>query len=70
MKDNWSKAEGPICPECGQETLRLIDGICPRCHNRKIAERDQKMEEKKERRYYQDRLRKGDISLSDLQEGR
>lgn len=31
LKD-WEISAGPICSECGQESLRILDGKCPECH--------------------------------------
>lgn len=67
---DWDKAEGEVCLGCGEEVLRIIDGICFSCYNRKIMERDLKMEAKSERRYFSDALRKGKISIKQLREGR
>lgn len=66
----WNDAGGIICPDCDQETLRIIDGACLQCYNRKVAEREEKLEERSERRYYKDALRKGTISLRQMREGR
>jgi len=69
-EEDWDKTAGVICPDCKQETVRLIDGMCPQCHNEKVAEREGKEEEKSERRYYGRRLREGTISLAQMREGR
>lgn len=66
----WNGAGGVLCPECGEETLRIIDGTCVQCYNRKVAERERKLEDKRERRYYKDALREGTISLRQMREGR
>ena len=43
-EDDWEAAVPPLCPNCQQETLQLINGICPRC-GRKVKERtDQEIE--------------------------
>ena len=32
MKDvEWEKAKGVFCPRCKEDTLRLINGMCPLC---------------------------------------
>lgn len=67
---DWDKAKGEICPDCEEEALRFIDGICFPCYNRRIMERDLKMEERAERRYFQHALRKGTVSMKQLKEGR
>lgn len=43
-EDDWGGVAPPLCPICQQETLQLINGICPRC-GRKVKERtDQEVE--------------------------
>jgi len=68
--NEWNDAGGVVCPECGGETLRLVDGVCLGCYNRKVAERERKLEDKRERRYYKDALKRGAISLRQMKAGR
>jgi len=67
---DWDKTNGVICSNCGQGTLRMIDGICIQCHRAKVAEREKRKEDRAERRYYKEQLRKGIISLAQMREGR
>jgi len=69
-KVNWDKTGGVICPSCNRETVRMIDGVCLQCHREKVAEREKRKEDKAERRYYKEQLRKGTISLAQMREGR
>ncbi len=41
---NWDMSRGDPGPCCGQETLRLLDGVCPRCHRRKSQNEARAME--------------------------
>lgn len=68
--NEWNDAQGVVCPKCGEETFRLIDGTCLSCYNRNVAERERKLEDKRERRYYKDALKRGTISLRQMKEGR
>ena len=69
-KVDWNKAGGVVCPACGKETFRMIDGICFQCCRDKVAEREKRKEDKAERRYYKEQLMKGTISLAQMREGR
>ena len=69
-KVDWDNTGGVTCPSCGQEALRMIDGICLQCYRNKVAEREKREEDKAERRYYKEQLRKGTISLAQMREGR
>lgn len=64
--NEWEKARGPDCPSCGKETLRLLDGECPRCAGAKIAAREARMEDHAERMYVKRRFLAGTISVRDL----
>ena len=66
----WHSAKGVICLECEQETLRIIDGLCPQCYRNREAERERKLEDRTERRYYKEQLRRGTVSLAQMREGR
>jgi len=69
-QDDWDQTNGIICPNCGQEALRMVDGNCFRCYRNKVAEREKRKEDKAERRYYKEQLGKGTISLAQMREGR
>ena len=67
---DWDKLGGVTCPSCNRETVRIINGVCLQCHRDRVAEREKKKEDKAERRYYKEQLRKGTISLAQMKEGR
>ncbi len=69
-QEEWDRANGASCPNCEKETFRMIDGICIQCYRDAVAEEEKKKEDRTERRYYRDELRKGTISLSQLKDGR
>jgi hypothetical protein len=69
-EEAWEAAGGLFCPKCGQETVRILDGLCLDCYMEKNAEREQKQADKAEKRYYKKKLAEGTISLSQLREGR
>ncbi|MBT9160670.1 MAG: hypothetical protein DDT26_01959 [Dehalococcoidia bacterium] len=69
-KEDWDRAAGIECPKCKTEVFRITEGLCLRCWGDLETRRAEKMEDKAERRYYANRLRMGDISLSDLRTGR
>ena len=69
-KVDWDKTGGVTCPSCNRETVRMIDGVCLQCYRDRVAEREKKEEDKAERRYYKEQLRKGTISLAQMREGR
>ena len=29
--EQWEAAKGITCLACGRETLRMLDGVCPKC---------------------------------------
>lgn len=66
----WNRAGGVICPECGEETLRILYGTCLQCYNEKVSESERKLEDRSERRYFRRKLNEGTISLRQLREGR
>ena len=68
--EEWEKTAGPLCPSCGEETLRLIDRKCPQCYLAMIAAGEVQMEDRAERRHVRRLLQEGTISLQDLREGR
>lgn len=65
----WERASGAACPNCEQETLQIVGGLCPRCRRGTSAKRDGQVEERTMRRYYQRQLREGTISLAQMREG-
>ena len=67
---DWDNAEGVTCPNCHNETLRIVNGVCPRCNHSLEAEIVKKQEDKAMRRYYRQQLNKGTISLSQMRENR
>ncbi len=67
---DWDRAGGQHCPQCKAEIVRLVSGLCPQCHQEAEAERARKLEDRTERRYYSDQMRKGTISLAQMREGR
>lgn len=66
----WDKTNGVVCPTCEQKSLRMIDGICIQCHRNKVAEKEERLGRKRERRYFIEKLRRGTISLAQIKEGR
>lgn len=58
---DWDDAQGPICPECGQEVFRMINNICYPCYDKREADKSM-------RRYYRRRLMEGTIRLAALKE--
>jgi len=69
-RDDFDKATGVICPTCKQETMRIIDGRCPRCNDLIKKEEAERMEAKSMRRYYRRALNEGTISLQQMKENR
>lgn len=69
-EEDWDKAGGFFCPQCGQEIVRLINGVCFDCNGVNSAAFAEKQEDKASRRYYRDQLRNGTISLAQMREGR
>ena len=67
---DWDNAAGVECPKCNEETLRIVNGLCPRCANREEAERVENQEVETMRRYYAQELRNGTISLSKMKRNR
>ena len=66
----WDDAAGPRCPECGEETFRLIEGRCPSCYQAMTIEKEMEAEDKTLRRAYSRRLHQGTISVKELRSGR
>lgn len=42
--EEWDKARGDPCSNCGADSLRLRDGLCNDCYNAKRAREDEEME--------------------------
>lgn len=68
--EDWEKATGFICSDCGRETMRVIDGLCPQCHNRVSMEQEEEAGRKREKRYLISLFNKGKITLAQMREGR
>lgn len=66
----WDKAAGLNCPNCGNETLRIFDGLCFQCYQVKVLENEKRVEDKSMRRLYSRRLREGTMSLREMRENR
>lgn len=66
---DWFNAEGLVCFSCGQEAMRVTDGLCLKCQRKIEAERMGEVEDKSMKRYYQAKLREGTISLAQMREG-
>jgi len=67
--EGWERAKGVICPRCGQETLRIIDGLCPRCVQAKEAVETETMEKKATVRYFRRALNHGEVTLGQARDG-
>jgi hypothetical protein len=67
---DWDKAGGMFCSQCKREVVRLINGVCPQCNGDNEKRLAEKIEDRSERKYYQDQLRKGTIKISDMRAGR
>jgi predicted amidophosphoribosyltransferase len=52
-EEEWAKSGGLFCPQCGDEVVRLIDGICRQCFLKQEAEQAAHIEDRAQRRYYQ-----------------
>ncbi len=55
--NDWEKAGGVICPQCGQEVLRFINGVCPECSQADAKRFFRKLEIKERARALQKHLR-------------
>ena len=67
--EDWEKAKGIECPRCGNHSVRLIKGVCPECARDVARQTEEQIENKAMRNYYQDKLRRGTISLSRMRQG-
>lgn len=66
----WEDAAGPICPKCGNETQRMVNGQCIICYKTMVAKKEEEQEERSMRRYYTRALQKGTVSLQQMRENR
>ena len=66
---DWEKAAGPVCPRCGRERFRFIEGICFQCAEAKDGEDIDKLGIKAMKRYYTRKLREGTITLTQMRKG-
>lgn len=69
-RQEWEDSGGLFCTRCGQETVRIFNGICLSCYRDDIARHEQRQADKTEKRYYQRKLSEGTISLAQMREGR
>ena len=67
---DWEACGGLFCTRCGQETVRMFDGMCLTCYHEDIAQREQKQADRAEKQYYRKKLSEGTISLAQMREGR
>jgi NMD protein affecting ribosome stability and mRNA decay len=67
--EDWERAGGVYCPGCGQETVRLLNGLCPTCAREAAEETDAQIEDRAMRNYYRNEIRKGNINLSRMRQG-
>lgn len=65
-QEDWEKVGGLYCASCGDEVVRLINGLCVSCSNMAEAKRMEKFERTREKRYYIDQLRKGRMTLTQM----
>lgn len=68
-QNDWDRAGGLFCPQCNQETVRLINGVCPTCAKVNSEKASENIEEKSTRNYIKYRLREGTLSLPALRSG-
>ena len=69
-QENWEKSRGVLCSECRNETLQIVDGLCPECYNQKANDFQTKVENDIMKRYYKRGLRNGTVTLRQMREGR
>lgn len=67
-KQNWNDSGGSFCPRCGKEAVRFRpkDGVCMECVKEEDTLTEDEIVEKTQRTYIRERLKRGDISISDL----
>jgi len=64
--DEWEAATPPLCPTCGEETMRFIDGKCLRCARRVVERTERDMEKRATMSYYTKQLLEGKINLTQM----
>lgn len=67
--EDWKRAGGVYCTECGSETVRLIKGLCLACWQRGEAEREEREGRKREKRALIRAFSQGRITLREMKEG-
>ncbi len=50
-RDAWDDCGGVFCPQCGEETMQLVNGVCPRCDGKEQFDATEKMEKKARERH-------------------
>lgn len=65
-EDDWDKGAGLICNQCGNESFRIIEGMCTQCWNEAEARRIEVLERKSEKRYYIRQLMTGQMTLTEM----
>ena len=68
-QQDWDDSAGLKCDDCNRLSLRIVDGLCLGCYNKRIAWRDAIKEYKAERKYFKSAVRRGTIKISDLRKG-
>lgn len=68
-RDNWDKANGIVCFQCGQEAFRFIDGVCLQCYREKETEEGERLGRKREKQYLIKLFNQGKINLRQMREG-
>jgi predicted amidophosphoribosyltransferase len=69
IEDEWERARGVLCPRCNNETLRLMDGVCPRCAREITEEWERGRENRTLRNHYRAKMREGTLDLHRMREG-
>lgn len=68
-EEEWERARGVLCPRCNNETLRFIDGVCPRCAGEITEEWEKERENRTLRNHYRAKLREGTLDLHRMRKG-
>jgi len=69
-EDDWERTGGVFCSKCGDETMRVIGGLCHRCWLRLDQEREEQAGRKREKRLLITAFNQGRINLCQLRNGR
>ena len=64
--DEWEAATPLLCPICNEETMRFIDGKCPRCARHVVERTERDMEKRATMNYYTKQLLEGKINLTQM----